>query len=391
MIYVYTLGMNISKILSLLEMKVHYPVRFAFYKAVFKQDKNRFLFADPYSTDLTDNMAPIYTALSKRDGVTLVKCFPKNEGLSGSSFMGKIKGRLNRSNSFNKFIKEYARCGTVFLTESYLPAYAVTPRPGTNVVQLWHGSGAFKKWGYSITDKSFGASKKDLSLIPMHNSYTLVPISSSEVEDHYADAFGCKKDIIKPLGVPRTDELINYKPEKHEGIKILYAPTFRGNNIVSAKSGAEIDIKALKDALTTKFPGCHLLLKMHPFARDKVVIPDDCKGFCLDISDMNTNDALKMADILITDYSSIIFEYSLLNKPIIFYAYDLDAYKDNRDFYYPYEDFVPGPIVKTEEELIDALTNYEDIDLKKVDEFRNKYMTACDGHSTERILKELLI
>lgn len=389
---VYTMRMNISLMLSLYEMKVHYPLRFAFYKTFYKVDKNRILFADPYSTDLTDNMKPIYTALKAKDGVTLVKCFPQSEGLKGNSLGEKIKGRANRSASFNKFIKEYARSGIVFLTESYLPAYAVTPRPETKVVQLWHGSGAFKKWGYSTLDKSFGASD---NRIPMHNCYSLVPVSSKEVTRHYAEAFGCSEDIIKPLGVPRTDELINNRdntkesflkdhPEFKDKKLILYAPTFRGNNIVDAKNGIGIDLEAFCGSLKDEI----LLLKLHPFIKGKVEIPGNCKGKCLDISDYETNTALKIADLLITDYSSIIFEYSLLEKPMVFYAYDLDDYKGNRDFYYPYEDFVPGPIVKAQEELVEAI--HKEQDIAKIKEFKNKYMDACDGKCTDKILKELL-
>lgn len=369
--------------LSLFEMKVHYPLRFAFYKSIYKVDKNRVLFADPYSTDLTDNMEPIYTALKEKDGVTLVKCFPQNEGLYGNSLMGRLKGRANRSASFNKFIKEYARCGVVFLTESYLPAYAVKPRPETKVVQLWHASGAFKMWGYSTLDKSFGASD---DRIPMHNCYSLVTVSSEEVSRHYAEAFNCNPEIIKPLGVPRTDEFFNKDSSKTKYLDkktILYAPTFRGNNVNLAHNDDVLDIEALHKSLGDDYL---LLLKMHPFVKNSIPIPESCKGFCLDISDMPTNEALKMADILITDYSSIIFEYSLLGRPMVFYPYDLESYVSERDFYYPYESFVPGPIVKTQDELITTLKTISDSNAKK---FADKYMSACDGNSTNRILSEL--
>ena len=375
--------MNISEILSLYEMKVHYPLHFAFWKAVYKPDRNRVLFADPYATDLTDNMKPIYTALSEKDGLMLVKCFPANAGLAGNSLAGKIKGRANRSRAFGRFIREFARCGTVFLTESYLPAYAVKPREGTNVVQLWHGSGAFKKWGYSTLDKSFGASN---DRFPMHNCYTLVPVSSAEVIPHYAEAFRCDPSIIKPLGVPRTDELFTPSSAKEELLAahpelagktlVLYAPTFRGNNIVDA-AGFEVPF--------IDNPDVALLIRLHPFLRHKTI---DCKGVYLDTSDYDTDFCLQAADILVTDYSSIIFEYSLLEKPMVFYAPDLEEYRENRDFYYNYEDFVPGPIVKSEAELGAALKG--PFDLSKVAAFRQKYMTACDGHCTERIIKELL-
>ncbi|MDO5448384.1 MAG: CDP-glycerol glycerophosphotransferase family protein, partial [Clostridia bacterium] len=288
------------------------------------------------------------------------------------------------SKQYSKFLKAYASAGTVFLTESMLPAFAVKRRSGTRVVQLWHGSGAFKKWGYSTLDKSFGASRKSVERFPMHNCYTLVPVSSPEVIPHWASAFNCDPSIIKPLGVPRTDEFFDGVPPKSEKKTILYAPTFRGNNVNLAHNDDVLDIEALKESLGSSYT---LLLKMHPFVKKSIKIPESCKGFCLDISDMPTNEALKMADILITDYSSIIFEYSLLGRPMVFYAYDLESYLSERDFYYPYESFVPGPIAKTQDSLVDTILSLgNDTDTSA---FADKYMSACDGHSTERIISEL--
>ncbi|MDO5449232.1 MAG: hypothetical protein Q4F70_06490, partial [Clostridia bacterium] len=114
--------MNISELLSLLEYKVIWPLEFSFYKLIYKVDDKTVLFADPYATDLTDNMIPIYAALSEKDGLNLVKCFASKE--SGN----KIKRRLLRSKQYSKFLKAYASAGTVFLTESMLPAFAVKRR-----------------------------------------------------------------------------------------------------------------------------------------------------------------------------------------------------------------------------------------------------------------------
>ena len=135
---------------------------------------------------------------------------------------------------------------------------------------------------------------------------------------------------------------------------------------------------------------CVLLLRLHPFARKELSIPDEYKSFCFDISDTDTHTALGAADLLISDYSSIIFDYSLLKKPMVFFAYDLDKYTGERDFYYPYAGFVPGPIAKNKSELESALKKQlSDFDSFKVSEFSEKFMSACDGKSTERILKYL--
>ena len=103
---------------------------------------------------------------------------------------------------------------------------------------------------------------------------------------------------------------------------------------------------------------------------------------------MSIEDLLCVSDVCISDYSSLVFEYSLFEKPMIFFAYDLDNYYDWRGFYYDYKDFVPGPIHTTCEEMIDYIKNLDtQFDKNKVIEFKNKFMSACDGHATERIMK----
>lgn len=401
---------NLSETLSLFEYKVLWPATFSFCKFLNRPDAKRVLFADPYESDLTENMIPIYNAVTKKSGYKAVKCFPKkainferipllSDKLSATA--EKVFRRILRSLTYIKFLNEYAKCGTLFITESYLPLYAVRRRTGTNVVQLWHGCGAFKKWGYSTLDKTFGADKAGAEAFPMHNCYTLVPVSSAEVIPHYADAFRTDSVSILPLGVPKTDAyfasgfsssakaaLFSTHPDIPQNKKlILYAPTFRGNTITAAQSGINPEIFSAMEAFKND---CVLLLRLHPFARKGLSVPDKYKRFCFDVSDSDTHTALGAADLLISDYSSIIFDYSLLKRPMIFFAYDLDKYTGERDFYYPYADFVPGPVAKNKNELESALKRQlSDFDSFKVAEFSKKFMSACDGKSTERILKQL--
>lgn len=96
--------------------------------------------------------------------------------------------------------------------------------------------------------------------------------------------------------------------------------------------------------------------------------------------------ALCAADILIADYSSLIFEYSLLNKPMLFYAYDLEEYEHDRSFYFDYKSFVPGKIVINNDEIILAIQK-NDFRKDRIPAFREKFMGACDGRSTARIAK----
>ena len=96
--------------------------------------------------------------------------------------------------------------------------------------------------------------------------------------------------------------------------------------------------------------------------------------------------ALCAADILIADYSSLIFEYSLLNKPMLFYAYDLEEYEHDRSFYFDYKSFVPGKIVINNDEIILAIQQ-NDFRKDRIPAFREKFMGAYDGRSTARIAK----
>ncbi|HBM4659652.1 TPA: CDP-glycerol glycerophosphotransferase family protein, partial [Listeria innocua] len=88
-------------------------------------------------------------------------------------------------------------------------------------------------------------------------------------------------------------------------------------------------------------------------------------------------------------YSSVVFDFSIMEKPVLFYAYDLEGYLGERNFYYNYEEFVPGPIVRTNEEVIGAI-KANDFDLEKVRVFKERFFDDLDGNSAERIVKELI-
>ena len=122
-----------------------------------------------------------------------------------------------------------------------------------------------------------------------------------------------------------------------------------------------------------------ILIKLHPFCEERFEIPEKYSDMIIDMSDEDElNDLLFVTDLLVTDYSSVIFEASLLNIPMMFYAFDLYDYIASRDFYYDFEGFVPGKIVFSENELI------------KVDGFKNKFFDDLDGKSSERVTDLIL-
>ncbi|HAM14617.1 MAG TPA: hypothetical protein DCP91_01860 [Eggerthellaceae bacterium] len=299
--------------------------------------------------------------------------------------------------------RQIATASVVFL-ESASPVVGCFPlRPETRVVQLWHACGAFKKWGYSCAEKGFGATRALLDRHPSYGNVCLVPVSSPEVEWAYREAMGLqdRPDAVRALGVSRTDKFFDQGfllkaaqnlhdavPEAHGKRVLLYAPTFRGE-LGSAKAPAQLDVRALRAELGDDWV---LVVKHHPLVKALPPIPVDCADFAFDLSrSMNIDELLACADALVTDYSSVIFEYSLMGRPLCFFAYDLRDYDDWRGFYYPYEQMCPGPIVSTTGEVAAFARSVQagTVDLSDVRAFRNRFMSACDGHATERIFCEI--
>lgn len=272
-------------------------------------------------------------------------------------------------------------------------------RKKADLVQLWHAVGAFKKFGYSRMGLPGGPSKNSKH----HKNYTMVFVSSQSVVRYYSEGFSIDEGRIFPFGVPRTDLFFDRK--KIEKIRklvysenripiekkiILFAPTFRGKGQRSADYNFDwIDLKLMYDSLYKQ--GYFLILKFHPFINRKIIIPKYMNDFIIDLSDYREiNNLLFVADILITDYSSVIFEFGLLGKKQIFYAPDLEEYVSSRGFYQEYEKFVPGRIAKDMSTLIHCIcTENDELTSEKVTNFNKTYMDNLDGNSSKRIAQFL--
>ena len=138
------------------------------------------------------------------------------------------------------------------------------------------------------------------------------------------------------------------------------------------------------------------LLKLHPHLAKgfnaQTFAPEYMKDFAIKPHPAYPiENLLCAADILISDYSSLIFEYSLLEKPMIFFAYDLEEYESGRAFYYDYQSFVPGEIVRDTDGIIREIRKCEfSFDKNRITEFKNKFMSACDGNSAKRIFDSII-
>ncbi len=385
---------SILKKLTLFRRKLFFYViwplafKFASKKGI---DERLFVFAvNKNYTGLPDNLKEVYDYLSAKGYNCIVYNSPKS---SAKRIFADIK-----------FETYYARCKAVFLNDNFDPVNACKPNKGTKVIQLWHACGAFKKWGYSTLDLPWGGKREDMLRFPLYNNMTDVFVSAESVISSYSDAFRCSERIIKAYGTPRTDiyfdsdfvnsqreVLLKEYPEIGERKIILYAPTFRGNSPEQSYNDNTLDFGKLKNTLGKEYV---LVFKLHPFTADKFKLTDEERAkfgdFVFNISDMKIETALCAADILIADYSSLIFEFALLNKPMLFYAYDLNEYEHDRSFYFDYKSFVPGRIVINNDEIISAVEN-ESFRMNRISEFRERYMGACDGNSTKRIADYAII
>jgi teichoic acid ribitol-phosphate primase len=297
---------------------------------------------------------------------------------------------------------QLARARVVVIDDYFFPLYVIRPRAGTTVIQTWHASGAFKRIGFSVSDRSFGADEALTSRVRIHANYDVCLVGSQAATPHYAEAFGQPPDrFVSRLGIPRTDlffdddaiaratavirERYRLPPDRRV---ILYAPTFRGDRATDARHGDDLDLAELARALGNDHV---VLIRLHPFVRARVRIGPELASFAVDVSDHpDINELMLVSDLLVTDYSSAIFEYSLLERPMVFFAPDHDAYERERGFYIDYRT-VPGPIVETTAALAAAIRAAGDIDLDRVRAFRAASFEVADGHASQRCVEELVL
>ena len=297
----------------------------------------------------------------------------------------------------------YLATSRVFIVDDYFfPIYVIHPRRGTTIVQTWHACGAFKKVGYSVLDKSFGMDEGLARRVPVHSNYDVCLVASQSAAPHYAEAFHQPLDrFVSRLGIPRTDVFFGEErlARTRESVRrrygltdgrrvILYAPTFRGDSVTDARATDDLDLGLLRDRLGDDHV---LLVRLHPFIRSRTRIGPDLAGFAIDVSDHpDINELMLVSDVLVTDYSSAIYEFALLNRPMVFFAPDYEAYERERGFYFDYRTGVPGPIFETTEALAEYL-RAGDFDLDRVERFREASFDVADGGSATRVTDELIL
>jgi CDP-ribitol ribitolphosphotransferase len=296
-----------------------------------------------------------------------------------------------------KLVAEFVAADIVLIDDYFPLLNAIDPRPETRVIQVWHAGSGFKSVGYS----QFGGYESP-GLTGAHRKYTFAIAGSTHLVPVYSEVFGIPPEAVIPTGLPRIDTFID--PERTEKLKaefaasypqfdgktiILFAPTFRGGGASSAfYDYSQLDFARLHEACGDDSV---ILFRMHHFVPDAPPIPEEFADRLVDFSHFpDTNDLLHSVDVLVTDYSSIVYEYSLLNRPMLFFAYDKDLYSATRGFHRSYEDTAPGRICTSIDELVDALET-KDFEEWKIERFRAENFDYIDMHSADRVIDQLIL
>ena len=265
----------------------------------------------------------------------------------------------------------------------------------TKLVQLWHGI-PLKKIGYDdnlSTHRERRFLLRNIVFPFLKENYSFIIANSNEDEGNFITAFRNKS--VKITGYPRND-LLFQKVKRGKFCNIIYLPTLRGNtgDEIDLFSNFGFDVSKIDDFLLKNH--CILNIKMHPVNQPNKEMLEQIKimnniNF---IIEKDATEMLMFADILITDYSSVYFDYLLTDKPIIFAPFDYDDYiRKGREFYYNYDEVTPGPKCKDWNEIltwIEKFKNDPTLFSKERKIMKNRFHKYQDGRSCERVYNEII-
>ena len=270
------------------------------------------------------------------------------------------------------------------------------------LLSTWHGT-PLKKLGLDIDTIHSANPKIKKHFIISANKWNYLVSANKYSTDIFRRVFGYEEEVLE-YGYPRNDILYEKNPSIVKIIKeklnipfnkkiILYAPTWRDDEFYEAGQ-YKFNLKLNLEKLKNKIGHDHIILiRTHYFIADKLDLKD-FENFAFNVSyHDDIGELYLISDILITDYSSVFFDYANLKRPILFYTYDLEKYSSTlRGFYIDMEKDVPGPLLFTTDEIVKAIQNIDKINLEykeRYDEFYNRFCYLDDGNASEKISKKV--
>lgn len=364
--------------------------RFLYHRYVkkYRKEKKTIMFMTEQSEKLGGNLQAVYDRMLERG---MDKEYNILTSARPASYVKQTK------KSTKELIKKMARCSTIFIDDHAPILDWLELHNRTKVIQLWHAGAGFKSSGYSRWGH-LGCPAP----VSCHRQYRYGIAGSQSIGKFFAEVFGINDEQILPTGMPRMDEYLDpqyieqKKKELYEqfpmckGKKvILFAPTYRGRGRSTAMYPYDmIDFERLY-----KFCGDEYVVffKMHPWVAQAVPIDEKMKDRFVDVNLYpNINDLFYITELLITDYSSNIFEFSLMKKPMLFFAFDKIQYSFSRGFHRDYEEAAPGKVCYSFDQVMQALET-QDFEYEKVEEYVDKHFDYIDSHASDRVIDWILL
>ena len=273
---------------------------------------------------------------------------------------------------------------------AYLPIHVGPHRRGTKVIQVWHAGGALKEFGVDVAPPNRAVENRFI-----HKYYDFVIVGSEAAIRPYASALRTAEERVLPLGVARTDfffdtelmadargRILSAHPELVGRKVVVYAPTFRGHGL-EKRPGQRLDAPRLRAALPE---GYALVHKVHPVFDTTLI---DSHGYDAVIGgEFDINELFTITDVLVTDYSSSLFEYALLRKPLVLLVDDLEEYAVDPGLYLDYHTEIIGEFALTPDEVATKILA-DDFDLSGYDAFLARHCQHDDGSASQRFMEFL--
>ncbi|OKI01999.1 CDP-glycerol--glycerophosphate glycerophosphotransferase [Streptomyces sp. CB02923] len=249
-------------------------------------------------------------------------------------------------------------------------------RAQTTYVQTWHGS-ALKKMGFDTPAQKTLTRAQQAEQQTALDRFDRFLIRSEHDVRTLARAFRLPERALLRVGYPRNDALVRARRREEAGQGrvrgplaaelgipedkqvVLYAPTFRSSGARSHRFELPFDVEEFAARFGERFV---LLVRSHYL--NHVTLPPTVKGAVVDVSALHdVTPLLELADVLVSDYSSVMFDYSLLNRPMVLFTYDFEAYvHEQRGTYFDLREHAPGPLVHSPEAFFEALEGLEDLE-----------------------------
>lgn len=315
--------------------------------------RNKVTFISRQSNKPTLDMRLLAAEITREHPDTQVVMLPK-----------RLENHLSYSLHMLRQIHHIATSKVVILDSYCMAISLLDHKPDLQVIQMWHAIGSMKKFGYAMIGQPEGWSQEIADIMKMHRGYTDVLISSMDFVKDFEEGFHVTRDMVHEAPLPRVDRLLDVEnresqrqtylkryPQLAQKKNILYCPTFRkeSSEEVSDRRNQELNVERFFSLID--YTRYNLIYRPHPLDRHPIV--DD---HVMTIPG-STLDLLCIADYVVSDYSSVIYEAGLLDIPVYLYAYDWDVYRNRRQLNIDLEHDTPFVFSSDARVIVDQIEN----------------------------------